>query len=293
MTFINSISFARNCCSYTIRCTGVRPGGSFVNFAISISVCHISSRTSSTASICSMPIHDSVAVSSRCVVSSIRYAISPSISSVVAFNCMVGSHFSSSSIQALYFVSTVSILSVIAFARTITFHIFSSMGPSDSTYMFESSELNSTIVFIMLASSFFHYAAIVVAFQYFLFISSRSCLSAAFSAHTICSLSLNSLVICDCKVFSVSDCSTAKSSYATPSCNPFGAASLHMLIGVTSTNLCQFPSRSMTVLGVVDGIATCGVWLINIFNFVGCVSIVCLRTSCVVVIVVSGSIIVL
>ena len=122
--------------------------------------------------------------------------------------------------------------------------------------------------------------------------SSHSSLSAAFSALTICSLSLNSLVIFVCKVFSVFDGNKAKSSYAMPSSNPSCATSLRMLISMTLTSLCQFPSGSMTVLCAVDGVATCGAWLISIFISMSCVSIVCLRTSYIVVIVVSGSVIV-
>ena len=53
----------------TILYTGVRPTGSSVNFTFSALICHISLWTSLTASICSMPDHDSVAISSRCVVS--------------------------------------------------------------------------------------------------------------------------------------------------------------------------------------------------------------------------------
>ena len=98
-----------------------------------------------------MLVHDSIAVSSRCVVSSIRNAISPAISLAVAFNCTVVSHFSSSSICALYTISTMSILSTIAFVCTTTFHTFSSMGPSSSTYMSGSSEHNFAIVFLILS----------------------------------------------------------------------------------------------------------------------------------------------
>jgi len=57
-----------------------------------------------------------------------------------------------------------------------------------------------------------------------------------------------------------------------------------MLIGVTVMNLCQFPSRSITVLGAVDGVATCGAWLTSVFSSVICVSIVYLSASCAVVI---------
>ena len=302
MTFINFVSSTRSHCSCIcnfflfpvciIRGTSVRLEGSFVNFAISSSVGRISSRTSSNSSIFSMPIHDFVAVFSRCVVSSIRNAISHVISLAATLNCTVRSLFSNSSIQTLYFVSTVSILSTIFFARTTTFHTFSSMGPSSSTYMSESFEHNSATIFLMLASSFFRCVAVAMAFRYIFSMSSHSCLSTTFSALTICSLSLNSLVICACKVFNVSDGSTTKSSYATPSCNPSGVAGLHMLINVTSMSLCQFPSLSMTMLGVVDGVATCGAWLINVFSSVSCVSIIFLRTSYTVVITVSGSVIV-
>lgn len=201
----------------TILCTSVRPAGSYVNFVISASVFHISSCISSTMSISSMPDHDSVAVSSRCVVSLTWNAISPVISLASAFNCAVGSHFSNSSIRALYSVSTVSILSVIAFVRTTTFCTFSSIGPSSSTCMSRSSEHNSAIVFLMLTSSFYRCVAIVASFRYLLSMSSHSCLSATFSALTICSLSLNSSVIYVCNVFSVYDGSAAKSSCATPS----------------------------------------------------------------------------
>ena len=196
------------------------------------------------------------------------------------------------SIRALYSISTVSILSAIAFAHTTPFHTFSSMGPSGSTCMSRSSENNSAIVFLMLASSFFRYAAVVAAFRYLFSMSSRSCLSATFSSLTICSLSLNSSVICACRVFNVFDGSTTKSSCTTPSCNPSGVAGLRMLISVTSTSLCQFSSWYMTMLGAVDRVATYDVCLISIFNFMTCVSIICLRTSCTVVIAVSGSVIV-
>ena len=43
------------------------------------------------------------------------------------------------------------------------------------------------------------------------------------------------------------------------------------------------------MLGVVGGVATCGAWLTNVFISVNCVSIVCLSTSYIVVIVVIGS----
>ena len=188
-----------------------------------------------------MPDHDSMAVSNRCVVSLTRNAISPAISLATAFNYMVGSHFSNSSIRALYSISTVSILSAIAFACMATFCMFSSMGPSDSTCMSQSSEHNSMTIFLMLASSFCRSAVVTVAFQYLLSMSSHSCLSTAFSSLTIYSLSLASSVICACNVFNVSDGITAKSSYTAPSCNPSCtpscAASLRILIGVTSMNL--------------------------------------------------------
>ena len=61
-----------------------------------------------------------------------------------------------------------------------------------------------------------------------------------------------------------------------------------MLIDMTMTNLCQFPSRSMAVLGAIDGVTTCGAWLTSVFNFVSYVSIVFLSASYVVVIAVIG-----
>lgn len=174
VTFINSILSAcsRYSCIYnfflfpvcTILCTSVRPAGSSVNFAIFASVCHISSCTSLTTSIYLMPDHDSVVVSSRCVVSLTQNAFSLAISLVAAFNCTVGSCFSNFSIRALYSISTASILSAIAFARTTTFHTFSSIGSSSSTCMSGSSEHNSVMVFFMLTSSFYHCTAVAVTF---------------------------------------------------------------------------------------------------------------------------------
>lgn len=66
-----------------------------------------------------------------------------------------------------------------------------------------------------------------------------------------------------------------------------------MVIGVTAMSLCQFPSRFMIVLGVVDEIATYGMWLISIFISISYVSIVYLSASYAVVITVIGSDIVL
>ena len=245
---MNSISSSHNLysciCSFfllpvcTIRYTGVRPGVSSVNFAISISVCCISSHTSSTTSILSMPIHDSVVVSSKCVVSTIQYAIYSATSLAASFNCVVGSHFSSSSILALCSVSTVSILSAIAFVRMITFCTFSITEVLGSSRISGSSEHNSATDFLMLASSFFHYAADATALRYLLSMLSCSCLSATFFALTIYSLSLNSSVICTCRVLSVSEGSATKSSCAASSCSPSYAVGQYMLIGVTTTNLC-------------------------------------------------------
>jgi len=178
-------------------------GVSSFNFAISTSVYRISSRTSLTISICSMPVHDSVVVSSKCVVSSIQYATCLMTSLAASFNCAVGSHFSSSSILTLYYVSTVSIPSAIAFAHNTTFCTFSIIGASGSSYISGSSEHNSAIDFLMLASSFFHCAGDATALRYLVSMLSRSFLSASFFALTICSLSLNSSVICTCRVFSV------------------------------------------------------------------------------------------
>ena len=141
----------------------------------------------------------------------------------------------------------------------------------------------------MLTSSFFCYAANVASLRYFLSKLFRSYLSATFFALTICSLSLNSLVICACRVLSVSEGSTTKYSYAAPSCSRSFTLGCCILMGITVTNLCQFPSGSITALGVVDGVATCGAWLISVFSFVSYVSIICLSTSYVVVIAVIGS----
>ena len=51
-----------------------------------------------------------------------------------------------------------------------------------------------------------------------------------------------------------------------------------MLIGMTVMDLCQLPSRSITVLGAVDGVATFGAWLTSVFSSVSYVSIICLST---------------
>ena len=111
-------------------------------------------------------------------------------------------------------------------------------------------------------------------------------MSATFSALTSYSLSLNSLMIYPCRVFNVSEGSTTKSSYTTPSYGPSCALGRHILIGVTEMNRYRVPSRSVTMLCTVDGVATCGAWLTNILNSVSCVSIVYLSASCAVVIVV-------
>lgn len=78
-------------CDCTIRYTRVRPAISFFSFAISASAYCISSRTSSIVSICSIPNHDDVVVSSKCVVSSIWCTICPVISLAATFNCLIGS----------------------------------------------------------------------------------------------------------------------------------------------------------------------------------------------------------
>ena len=103
---------------------------------------------------------------------------------------------------------------------------------------------------------------------------SCSFLSAAFSTLTVCSLSLNSSVIYAYKVLSVLEGSVAKSSCATPSCSPSYALDRQMLISVTDMNRCLFPSGSMTALGVVDGVATCGAWLTSVLNSMSFASIV-------------------
>ena len=87
---------------------------------------------------------------------------------------------------------------------------------------------------------------------------SRFCLSTTFSALTNCSLSLNSLATCAYRILNVSEGSVAKSSCVAPSGNPSYALGCHMLIGVIVTNMCRFPSGSIVVLGVVNGVATCG-----------------------------------
>ena len=128
-----------------------------------------------------------------------------------------------------------------------------------------------------------------MALRYLLYVLSLSFLSATFSALTNYSLSLNSSVICACRVLNVSEGSAAKSSCATPSYSHSYALGWHMLIGVTVMNLCRFPFVSITALCTVDGVATCGAWLTNVFSSVSCVSIVCLSASYVVVIVVIDS----
>ena len=167
-----------------------------------------------------MLLHDSVVVLNRCVISLIRYTICFVTSLAIAFNCAVGSHFSSSSILALYSISTLSILSIIAFAHTITFCTFFTIGASGSSYISGSSEHNSTTYFLMLSSSFLHCTANAMTLQYLLSMLSLSRLSTTFSALTICSLSLNSSVIYAYKVLSVSQGSTTKSSCMASSCNP-------------------------------------------------------------------------
>jgi hypothetical protein len=256
---------------------------------ISASTYRLSLHTASTALIYSMPNHDFVAVSSKCVVSSIWCAIFPMISLAATFNCSIGSVFSNSSILALYSTSTVSILTTSACECTTTFYTFSNTKTSGSSCMSGSSENNSTTTLFMLTSSYFLYAANIVTLWYLFSILSRSFLSATFSALTSCSLSLNSSVICACKILNVSEGSGTKSSCAAPSCSPSCALGQHMLIGVTETNLCQVPSESITVLCIVDGVATCGVWPTSVFNSVSCVSIVSLSTSYAVVIVMIDS----
>ena len=141
----------------------------------------------------------------------------------------------------------------------------------------------------MLTSSCFHYVANTTTLQYLFSILSCSYLSATFSALTSYSLSLNSSEIYAYRILNVSEGSAAKSSCATPSCSPSCALNWCMLIGLTTTNLCRFPSGSMTVLGAVDGVATYGAWLTSIFSSVIYVSIVCLSASCTVVIAVIDS----
>lgn len=128
-----------------------------------------------------------------------------------------------------------------------------------------------------------------MALRYLLSMLSFSYLSATFSTLTNCSLSLNSSATCACRILSVSEGREAKSSCATPFGNPSYALGYRMIIGMTAMNLCRFPFGSMTALGVVDEVATCGAWLTNIFDFVSCASIVCLSTSCAIVIIVIGS----
>ena len=113
-------------------------------------------------------------------------------------------------------------------------------------------------------------------------------MSATFSARTKCSLSLNFSVIYAYRALNVSKGNVAKSSCVTPCCSPSYALGYHMLIGVTVTNLCQFPSGSIIVLGVVDGVATYGAWLTSVFSSINCVSIVYLSASCASVIAVIG-----
>ena len=186
-----------------------------------------------------------------------------------------------------------SILSAIAFVCTTIFCMFSITRASGSSYISKSSGHNSTTYLLMFTSSFFYYTANTTTLQYFLFELSHSCLSATFSTLTIYSLSLNSSAIYACKVLSVSEGSAAKSSYVAPSCSPSYMLGCRMLIGMTVMNLCWFPFGSMTALGVVDEVATCGAWLTNIFISVSYVSIVYLSTSCAVLIIVIGSNIVL
>ena len=298
VTFRNSISSScnfYNCiCNFllfpdcTIHCIGVKPGFSSFIFTISTLACHISLCTTSTTSICSMPIHDFVVVSSKCVLFAIWCAICSVISLTSTFNCLVGSLFSNSSILDLYSATTVSILSASACACTTTFCTFSIMEASGSSRMSRSSEHNSATDLCMLTSSCFHFIANVAALQYLFFVLSCSYLSATFFARTSCSLSLNSLAICTCRVLNVSEGSSAKSSYAAPSCSPSYALGWYMLIGVTEMNLCRVPSRSLTVLCIVDVVATCNAWLTSVLSSVRCVSIVYLSASYAVVIVVIG-----
>ena len=256
VTFRNFVSSSRNFCNCicnslllpdcTIRCIGVRLGVSSYSFAIFASAYRISSRTSSTTSICSMPNHDVAVVSSKCVVSSTQCVICPMISLAASFNCSVRSLFSSSSILALYSTSTISILAASACARTTTFYTFSNTEASGSSCMFGSSEHNSTTTLFKLTSSCFRCTTTVVVSQYLFSTLSRSYLSVAFSALTSYSLSLNSSTICTCRVLNVSEGCVAKSSCAAPSYSPSHALGRHMLIGVTETNRCRVPFGSTT-----------------------------------------------
>ena len=178
----------------TICCTSVRPGISSFSFTISTSTYCISSHNFSTVSIFSIPNHNDVVVCSKCVVSLIRCTICQVISLATTFNCSVGSLFSSSSILALYFASTASILIASAWACTTTFYTFSNMDASGSNCMFGSSEHNSTIALFKLTSSCFRCMTTAMVLRYFLSTLSRSCLSATFSSLTRFSLSLNSLI---------------------------------------------------------------------------------------------------
>ena len=84
--------------SLIILYTKGRPIISSLSFTMFASAWHISSCTSSTTSICSIPIHDDVVVSNKCVVSWICFSILLLISLASTFSYLLGSLFSSSSI---------------------------------------------------------------------------------------------------------------------------------------------------------------------------------------------------
>ena len=289
VTLMNSISSLHNFSNYicnflllpdcTIRCTGVRPGISSFSFVISASAYHISWHTSSTISIYSIPNHDNVVVSNKCVVLSIWCAICPVISLAASFNCSFGSLFSSSSILASYSTSTVSILTTSAWACTTTFYTPSNMEASGSNYRSRSSEHNSTTTLLRLTSSCFCCTDTIAILQSLFSALSHSFLSTTFSALTRFSLSLNSSAMCPYRVLNVSEGSAAKSSYVAPPCSSSCALGLHMLIDVMMMNQFWVPSRSITMLYTVDGVATCGAWLTKVYNSMSCASIVCFSTS--------------
>ena len=267
----------------------MRPIVSSFSFAIFASACRISSRTSSTTSIFSIPNHDVVVLSSKYVVSSIRCAIYPVISLASNFNCSIGSLFSNSSILALYSASTTSILTTSAWVCTTNFYTFSNMKASSSSCMPGSSKHNSTIALFRLTSSCFRCVATAAVLGYLFSALSHSCVSAAFSTLASYSLSLNSSTICACRILNTSEGIAAKSNCTAPSYSPSCALGWHMLIGVLEMNRCSVPFGFITTLCILDGVATCGAWLTNVFSSMSCASIVYFSASYVVVIVVISS----
>lgn len=152
-----------------------------------------------------------------------------------------------------------------------------------------SSEHHSTTTLFKLTSSCFRCTATMAVLRYLVSALSHAFLSTTFSALTSCSLSLNSLAICACRVLNISEGSATKSSCAAPSCSPSCALGRHVLIGVMEMNQCRVPFGSTTTLCIAGGGATCGVCRTSAFSSVSCASIVCFSTSYTVVIVVIGS----